>query len=390
MLELTVTPDLSDSETYERKSAVGIDSDTGDAVVTMVGKAERKMKPDLAGLRRGLREWFARERRELPWRATTDPYAIWISEIMLQQTRVAAVIERYEGFLRRFPTVESLAAAGEAEVLAEWSGLGYYRRARMLHGAARMVCAERGGRVPDGFAALVELPGVGRYTAAAIASIAFGEPVAAVDGNVERVVLRLMGWGSEDAATHRAHLRQAVEMADELLDRAAPGDWNQAMMELGATVCLPRGPRCEVCPWLADCATRGEHPAVKRAAMRTVEMARAWMTRGSRRGEEVMLVERGAAETVMPGMWELPEAPTQQDGEPLLRVRHAIMQVNYRVAVYATDRAPASGCASRWVTLDEAERLPLTGLTRKVMRGMGWLASEKPQAGRSVSRIQAQ
>lgn len=348
-------------------------------MATSVGRPEQKNKPDVAGLRPALRTWFARERRDLPWRATTDPYAIWVSEIMLQQTRVATVIERYGEFLRRFPSIQALAAADEAEVLALWSGLGYYRRARMLHQAARQLCVEQRGVVPGSFAALLELPGVGRYTAAAIASIAFHEPVAAVDGNVERVILRLMGWGSEDPTTEREHLRRAAQMADRLLDPSAPGDWNQAMMELGATVCLPRGPRCAQCPWLAACATRGQHEAAKRPAMRTVEMARVWVTR--RGGDELLLVQRSPAETVMPGMWELPEMQpvAAQPGQPLLRLRHAIMQVNYRVAIHAAGRVPSlpKGSVSRWVTAEEAVGLPLTGLTRKAMRAMGWLATAR-------------
>ena len=362
-------------------------------MVTGTGIARKKKKPELSALRPLLLDWYARARRDLPWRATRDPYAIWVSEIMLQQTRVAAVLDRYRAFLDLFPTVQALAAASEADVLAAWSGLGYYRRARMLHRAAQVVCAEQNGRIPGSFAALRELPGVGRYTAAAIASIAFDEPVAAVDGNVERVLLRLMGWGSDDPAAQRGHLRRAASTADLLLDPAAPGDWNQAMMELGATVCLPRGPRCQECPWIAACATRGEHASVKRPPMRSIEIAHAWTTRGGRRGEQLLLVERSAAETVMPGMWELPrcEAEGKADGErpsaePLLRLRHAIMQVNYQVAIHRVESALPlpKGCTSRWVSADEAASLPLTGLTRKAMRAMGWLPGGLPQRSREA------
>src|SRR5690348_15098757 len=200
--------------------------------------------------RRALLRWFDRHKRDLPWRKTRDPYRVWLSEIMLQQTRVAAVVDHYQRFLRRFPTVEKLAAARESSVLAAWSGLGYYRRARMLHAAAKEVVNDRGGEFPKSAEDLRLLPGIGRYTAAAVASIAFDEPVAVVDGNVERVLRRMTG-------THLAG-EDLWRAAGELLHRQRPGDFNQAMMELGATVCLPREPRCLLCPISDLCATRGE------------------------------------------------------------------------------------------------------------------------------------
>src|SRR5271155_6009738 len=193
--------------------------------------------------------WYEAHGRDLPWRANRDPYRVWLSEIMLQQTRVAAVIEHYHEFLRRFPTVKKLAAAREASVLAAWSGLGYYRRARMLHAAAKLIVRQHGGEFPSREKQLRSLPGIGRYTAAAIASIAFGEPVAVVDGNVERVLDRMFGTsGNREGNWQRA---------EALLDRARPGDFNQAMMELGATICTPRAPQCLVCPLITWCATRG-------------------------------------------------------------------------------------------------------------------------------------
>ena len=194
--------------------------------------------------------WYDAHARDLPWRESRDPYRVWLSEIMLQQTRVAAVIAHYHEFLRRFPTVEKLARAREASVLAAWSGLGYYRRARMLHAAAKVVARERGGKFPETMEGLRGLPGIGRYTAAAIASIAFGEAVAVVDGNVERVLQRFSG---QRLAGEKFWLS-----AERLLDRARPGDFNQAMMELGATVCTPRAPACLTCPVVELCATRGE------------------------------------------------------------------------------------------------------------------------------------
>ncbi len=184
--------------------------------------------PQRRRLRKELLAWYDVHRRDLPWRASRDPYRVWLSEIMLQQTRVAAVIAYYHEFLRRFPTVQKLAAAREASVLAVWSGLGYYRRARMLHAAARVILREQRGKFPNTMEALRELPGIGRYTAAAIASIAFDEPVAVVDGNVERVLQRIAG--------KRLAGEELWQAANQLLDTKRPGDFNQAMMELGATV----------------------------------------------------------------------------------------------------------------------------------------------------------
>ena len=200
---------------------------------------------DLVCFRRALLRWYDQHRRDLPWRATRDPYRIWLSEIMLQQTRVAAVLEHYRIFLERFPNVQALAAASEEAVLGAWSGLGYYRRARMLHRCAGQIAEQHGGCFPRNAEALLALPGIGRYTAAAIASIAFAEPVAVVDGNVERVLQRLLGikLTAIDLAAP-----QTWPHAQALLARSRPGDFNQAMMELGATVCVPRAPRCAACP----------------------------------------------------------------------------------------------------------------------------------------------
>src|ERR1700722_2117022 len=186
--------------------------------------------------------WYDAHARDLPWRKSHDPYCVWLSEIMLQQTRVAAVIEHYHEFLRRFPTVQKLAAAREASVLAAWSGLGYYRRARMLHAAAKVIVRAHGGRFPHTEKGLRALPGIGRYTAAAIASIVFDQQVAVLDGNVERVLQRVLG--------ERLVTEELWAAANDLLDKRRPGDFNQAMMELGAVVCTPRAPVCLTCPVL--------------------------------------------------------------------------------------------------------------------------------------------
>ena len=286
-------------------------------------------------MRARLLGWYRRYRRDLPWRRSFDPYAIWVSEIMLQQTRVAVVVERYKTFLARFPTIAALAEATEDQVLALWSGLGYYRRARMLHKAAQFVAENHGGVLPTSSAELRKLPGIGSYTAAAIASIAHGEPIAVVDGNVERVLCRVAGWelgGSAGAAETR---RRIEVLAQALVDREQPGEFNQGMMELGATVCLPRNPQCLVCPLAGDCATRGEHKTTPRPRMTSREVAYGLMTRTGDSGEEVLLEQRSTAVTVMPGMWELPplKEPIVPEQAVRMTVRHAIMQVNYYVRI---------------------------------------------------------
>src|SRR6266498_1927159 len=192
----------------------------------------------LPRLRGALLSWYDKNKRDLPWRKTREPYHIWISEIMLQQTRVAAVVLRYSQFLQKFPSVEKLAVARQTAVLAEWSGLGYYRRARNLHTTAKIIVRE--GKFPATAQDWMNLPGIGRYTAAAISSIAFNEPVAVLDGNVERVLRRLAGRAQSSAQSWRA--------AQSLLDRDRPDDFNQAMMELGATICVPGEPLCVECP----------------------------------------------------------------------------------------------------------------------------------------------
>ena len=322
-------------------------------------------------MRHDLLAWFRRNRRDLPWRQTSDPYAIWVSEIMLQQTRVAVVVERYTAFLERFPTVHCLAEADEQDVLALWSGLGYYRRARMLHKAAQAVVSEQGGIMPTLSVELQRLSGIGSYTAAAIASIAHSEPIAVVDGNVERVLSRIQGWHSHDTISEAAVRRKVNEFAQTLVDPTHPGDYNQAIMELGATVCTPRNPQCLVCPWAKECRTLGEHRTPRRAPMTNREMACALVTREASIGTEILLEQRPATQTVMPGLWELPalEPAHMIDTCPVLTVRHAIMQVNYTVGVHSLDasRLEHSAAHREWVSAQKAFSMALTGLARKVL-----------------------
>jgi A/G-specific adenine glycosylase len=316
--------------------------------------------------------WYDAHARDLPWRESHDPYRVWLSEIMLQQTRVAAVIAHYHEFLRRFPTVRKLARAREASVLAAWSGLGYYRRARMLHAAARVVVREWGAKFPRTAEELRELPGVGRYTAAAIASIAFGEPLAVVDGNVERVLQRFSG---RQLAGEELWLA-----AEKLLDWERPGDFNQAMMELGATVCTPRTPQCLTCPLLELCATRGEleGPATKsRQKKRVIHYALA------RRDGAVFLVQRARDARLMAGMWELPEVNgPQRKGTLAFTVRHSITTTDYTVHVWGN--GVFEDILGKMVAVHRLPRLAMTGLTRKILRRAGLMTASNVQAGRTI------
>lgn len=317
------------------------------------GTSQRKNE---AMFRRRLLRWFQQSQRTLPWRGETDPYRILVSEIMLQQTRVAVVKDRYRKFVAQFPSVERLARAREETVLAAWSGLGYYRRARALHQAAKEIAAR--GAFPAAEDELKELPGIGRYTAAAVASIAFGQPVAVVDGNVKRVL---------DRVTYRHAQMQMVEedywqTAGRLLDTRRPGDFNQAMMELGALVCLPAQPLCHACPVAGLCSSRGPTEKVKGARRRKAVLQYAL----ARRNGSVLLRQRDRESALMPGMWELPEIGAGKRNEtPLLTLRHSITTTDYSVLVFAAAAATTTG---RWVPVHTAERLPLTGLTRKILR----------------------
>jgi A/G-specific adenine glycosylase len=358
--------------------------------------------------RRELAAWYRQHARELPWRGVDDPYAIWLSEIMLQQTRVATVIERYGEFLLRFPTIQALAEAEEHEVLALWSGLGYYRRARMLHRGAQFVMRELNGQLPKTAAGLKTLPGIGPYTAAAIASIAFGERVAVLDGNVERVLLRVLGKAEDKTAKATAYLTKVAQGLMPLRGRAASAaDHNQAMMELGAMICLPKSPLCLECPVIAMCATKGAHPTLPREKQRSREVAHLLSLRKRGVATEVLLQRRDKAAPLMAGMLELPPLPLDsvEGREPALRLRHAITNTNYYVQVYTEgapgvpntipnrveededaevfhlnarenavmktpllDAIPAKAKDLEWVTTGQLAQQPLTGLARKVLQ----------------------
>ncbi len=351
-----------------------------------MGKQDWELEK-IVRVRERLLNWYQHSRRDLPWRRSQDPYAIWVSEVMLQQTRVAVVIERYQAFMGRFPTLVSLALAPEQDVLALWSGLGYYRRARMLHKTAQFVADHHHGNLPNTSNELRLLPGIGAYTAAAVASIAHGERVAVVDGNVERVLCRLEGWKAGSRSGGGSLLRGKIErLADILVSPQRPGDSNQALMELGATVCLPRNPRCGICPVASDCKTQGEHQTPSRPPMLCREVAYALSVRtGQLAGQsnrQVLLEQRPSSLTVMPDLWELPSLSDSSVPENELRMtlRHAIMQVNYYVRVRTVFEDDIDGLTvargeRRWVPLGEASGMALTGLTRKVLTRARLLAA---------------
>lgn len=319
--------------------------------------APREASPqDLRHLRCALMAWYDEHRRDLPWRRDANPYRVWVSEIMLQQTRVAAVLEHYVRFMARFPTVQALAAAREQSVLAVWSGLGYYHRARRMHQAAKIIANERDGEFPTSAETWIELPGIGRYTAAAIASIAFHEPVAVVDGNVERVLSRVSGGSAGKA--------EAWVQAQSWLTTDRPGDFNQAMMELGAILCTPRTPQCLLCPVKPWCRTRGELAQVPRAPRKRKQLSYGL----ARQGDAVLLMQRSRDMRLMAGMWELP----QVDGDlcnpptPLATFKHSITDTDYQVLVF--DASELALAEARWCTRKQWERMALTGLTRKILK----------------------
>jgi len=264
-----------------------------------------------ARLRRGLLAWYRRHRRDLPWRRSRDPYRIWVSEIMLQQTQVATALPFYQKFIERFPTLAALARARSPEVLSRWAGLGYYRRARNLHEATRIVVREHAGRVPADAQAFGRLPGVGRYTTGAVLSIAFDHSLPVLDGNVARVLSRLLALPASVRDPRGA--RALWRAAESLVPARGAGEWNQALMELGAQVCLPRAPRCDDCPLRAPCRARaaGRVEAFPpRVARRPTERSR-WAMALVRHGGRLLVVRREGP--LLVGLWE-PPAVVLEDG----------------------------------------------------------------------------
>ena len=337
---------------------------------------------------RQLLAWYRRARRDLPWRSSADPYRVWVSEVMLQQTQVERVKEFFVRFMDRYPTVADLAAAAERDVLGLWEGLGYYRRARQLHAAARRVVAEYGGRFPRTVAELRGLPGIGRYTAAAIASIAFDEPEPIVEANSRRVIARLVGHSEPlDGPGGDGPI---WEVAATLVPRRQPGQFNQALMDLGALVCTPQRPLCRQCPLERLCVAARDGltetiPARRRRrAVRRLRETVVVVRRGGR-----VLVERRGPEQWWEGLWDFPRAvrgprgrrpravcidgvecgPATQLGRLVYTVTH------HRVAVTAVTcvagRSSGRVVGRRWVTVAGLSRLAMTAPARRIA---GWIA----------------
>lgn len=341
----------------------------------------RPTDAQLDTFRQRLPAWFEQAKRAMPWRETRDPYRIWLSEVMLQQTRVDQAEPYYRRFLGAFPTVEALAEATLDEVLLRWEGLGYYSRARNLHRAARMIVEEFGGRVPDEYEAIRRLPGVGPYTAAAVLSIAFGRAHAVLDGNVIRVLTRVFEVG-DDATSSRTR-RRLQELADVLVPPERPGAFNEAMMELGATVCTPHAPACSECPLQAHCGanrsgTQEHYPVTpKRAPVPHYDVAVGIVENA--RGE--VLIQQRPEEAMLGGLWEFPGGKREPDesleetcarelSEELQievsvdglvhRLKHAYTHFRitlhaFRCRILRGEPTPPEGIALRWVPLAELD-----------------------------------
>jgi A/G-specific adenine glycosylase len=376
---------------------------------------------DLAEIRKQLLGWFRKYRRELPWRLNKDPYRIWLSEIMLQQTRVAAVIPYYERFLERFPNIRALAEAPEEEVLRLWSGLGYYSRARNLQRAAQQIVSIHGGEFPRTADDALVLPGIGSYTAAAILSIAFGAEHAVLDGNVARVLARLDAV--EGDLRENGRWRSLQASADALLDPKSPSDWNEAMMELGAMVCTPRAPRCLLCPVAEFCRARKlaltEAIPKKHKKRAKVEITLAAAVFLDTRGRTLLLPPPHTAgkhatdayvAPLISKMWHFPTIAVLEDSaaelekflarigalpaskakpklEPLTQARHtvtyrAIRLLPYRVRVSLLPRITGTKCVSLGELVSRLS-VAASNLTRKIAQA----ALEEPvPAGKQRSR----
>ncbi len=343
-----------------------------------------------------LLEWYSKNGRQLPWRGVKDPYAVWVSEIMLQQTRVETVVPYFERWMARFPDVRTLAEAAEQEVLAAWEGLGYYSRARNLHKAARIVQMDLGGKLPDDPATLRRLPGIGRYTAAAIASIAFGRDVAALDGNIRRVLARLFD------VTEPADLPPGEKILWSLAQAHLPpgraGDYNQALMDLGATVCLPHMPACLPCPLRDLCKARSldlqeQRPVLKPKA----EVPHYTVTAAVLRRDGKVLLAKRPSRGLLGGLWEFPGGKveggeTQAEalrrelreelgvevrvGEAFGVYRHAYTHFHITLHAYLCELVrgrprPLEAAELAWIAPGDLGNYPMGKVDRQIARRLG-------------------
>jgi A/G-specific adenine glycosylase len=331
--------------------------------------------------------WYQQNKRSLPWRDHPDPYAVWVSEIMLQQTRVETVIPYFERWLTKFPNIAALAAADEQDVLNLWEGLGYYSRARNLHKAAKVVVAEYGGKLPKTANTLQKLPGIGRYTAAAVASMAFGRDAAALDGNIRRVYARIFNVDMPLGSTEAEKL--FWDLAEQHLPRGEAGDYNQSLMDLGATICTPRNPNCDACPvqmhceaYQLDIQDMRPVPKAKKEVPHHIQVAAVIVQEG-----RVLLAQR-PSEGLLGGMWEFPNG--RVDGNPveglaesiygayqlkvkgvtlLGEVRHAYTHFKVTEYAFLAELIQSSDAENlRWVGLDELEDYPMGKIDRQIAK----------------------
>jgi len=360
--------------------------------------AARPTEKSIHSIRRAVASWYTAHKRDLPWRRTDDPYAIWIAEVMLQQTQVGTVAPYYDRFLERFPTVTALARARLDAVLKAWEGLGYYARARHLHRAARLIVEDHDGRIPDTFKALLELPGIGLYTAAAIASIAFGRDEPVLDGNVVRVLCRL--FLVEENPWQPATKTRLRDLARALIPRGEAGRFNQAMMDLGATICTPRDPLCTRCPLESHCLAhrrgrQGDLPVRRKRKLlphRDIAMGLVWDRPRHLAGAKLLIAKRHEAD-LLGGLWEFPgghrepgetlEAALKRElkeelaidvavQEPFITVRHAF--THFRVTLHTFHCLHKGGepraidCADwRWISLCELDQFAFPTGDRKII-----------------------
>jgi A/G-specific adenine glycosylase len=344
-------------------------------------------EPDEGAIRSALLEWFRRHARPLPWRKSSDPYAVWVSEVMLQQTQVATVIPYYHRFLEAFPSLADLARAPLERVLKLWSGLGYYRRARHLHQTAKELVHRFGGAFPKDYQQVRSLPGIGDYTARAVLSIAFNQPYALLDGNVARVLARL---GALKGNLHQPGFRRAVEaQLALLLSRRRPGAFNQALMELGQTLCLPRSPRCADCPVRSWCrGYKSGQPQLypqprPRRAVESHYLAAAILRRGAR-----VAMVRGLGDGLLDDLWNFPSAFGRSRAEALASLRHKLAGIgspsltlcdsiaelhhgityrSIRVHAYPAEISnPPRKSGLRWFPISSLQQAPISQLARKI------------------------
>ncbi len=343
---------------------------------------------------RSLLSWYAQQGRKLPWRDNGDPYCIWVSEIMLQQTQVKTVIPYYYNWLDRFPNIEALAAADLQAVLKAWQGLGYYARARNLHRAANIIVTQHGGKFPDNLDAVLDLPGIGRSTAGGILSAAFNQPVAILDGNVKRVLARLVAL---DVPPKRA-IDRLWNLSEKILDRDSPRDFNQALMDLGATVCTPKNPACLLCPWRSHCQgyNLGKQSELPMRETRSplphkhIGVAVIW------NDEWQILIDRRPQEGLLGGLWEFPggkiePGETVEDcvrreikeeigidievGDRLIEVEHAYTHFKVTLHVcqcqYLSGEPQAIGCEEvRWVDINQLDDFPFPKANEKIIAAL--------------------